>query len=240
MNIGLLLVADENDILERVLAANLKFVDVFYVLDGTVPNRQSKRTCAHAAKCRGYWTDAELPRPPYPEGTVCGYRGFIYDKAVEDHGYDHWFVELHGDEIWTVHPNQVIEENPSADGFIFPLPFYFPRADEPWDDKVHPLDQLHWHMTPGWPEFRLFRGNPNVHFSPTQHFNTQPSGLTNVVQVGHPLVFVPSDPGYVWSRRLSRQTWPRFWEPNPLTSTSYFSTVNGSDSLWAPGSKNCR
>ena len=191
MNIGLLLVADENDILERVLDTHIEIVDCFYVLDGTIPNTKSRHLCRSLDQCAGYWTDDELPRPPYPDGTVCGYRGFIYDKAVEFYGHDHWFLELHGDEIWTVHPDQVIAENPSADGFIFPLPFYFPRADEPWDDKVHPLDQLHWHMTPGWPEFRLFRGNPNVHFSPTQHFNTQPSGLTNVVQVTHPIRHYP-------------------------------------------------
>src|SRR5262245_61493599 len=45
--------------------------------------------------------------------------------------------------------------------------------------------------------------------------------INGVVQVGQPLVFVPSEPGYVWSRRFSRQTWPSASLPKPLTSTSY-------------------
>lgn len=191
MNIGLLLVAEENDILERVLAEHEKIVDCFYVLDGTEPNDESRGLCAASDKCVGYWRDADLPRPPYPVGTVCGYRGFIYDRAREHIGWDNWFLELHGDEVWTFDPQDVVDENPGADGFIFPLPFYFPRADEPWDDTVHPLDQLRWHMLPGWPEFRMFRGGPDVRFDPNQHFNTQPHGLQSVVKVDHPIKHYP-------------------------------------------------
>ncbi len=189
MNIGLLLVAHENDILERVLAEHEKIVDCFYVLDGTWPNKQSRYFCRSYKKCEGYWTDADLPRPPYPEGTVCGYRGFIYDKAVEDHGWDHWFLELHGDEVWTFHPEDAIAAHPGADGFIFPLPFYFPR--EPWKRGVHALDQLRWNLRPGWPEFRRFHGSPNVGFDPNQHFNTQPHGLEHVVSSSLPIKHYP-------------------------------------------------
>lgn len=179
MNIGLLMVAEENDILERVLATHETIADVLYILDGTTPNRKSKSILTNSPMLGGYWTDADLPRPPYPEGTTCGYRGFIYDQAVEEHGYDHWFLELHGDEVWTFHPAEVIDEYAHADGFIFRLPFYFPR--EKWKPNVHPLDQLHWHYRPGWPEFRMFKGGPDVRFDPNQHFNTQPSGLNNIV-----------------------------------------------------------
>ncbi len=189
MNVGLLMVAHENDILERVLAGHEQIVDVLYVLDGTVPNDYSARILSRSSKLAGYWTDAELPRPPYPEGTVCGYRGFIYDQAVAEIGWEHWFLELHGDEVWTFHPQEAIDSHDGADGFIFPLPFYFPR--EPWREGVHALDQLHWHMTPGWPEFRLFYGGPGVGFDPAQHFNTQPGGLLNVVHDHRPIRHYP-------------------------------------------------
>ncbi len=191
VNIGLLLVAEENDILPRVLELNDPVFDLLYVLDGTKPNKASWNFCASTGKLAGYWTDDDLPRPPDPEGTVCGYRGFIYDEAVKLHGTDHWFLELHGDEVWTFDPQDVIDENPGADGFIFPLPFYFPRADEYWDDTTHPLDQLRWHMLPGWPEFRMFRGGPDVRFDPAQHFNTQPHGLQNVIKVDYPIKHYP-------------------------------------------------
>lgn len=179
MNIGLLMIREENDILERVLAMNYEIYDVLYVLDGTVPSDVSYDICEATGKLCGFWTDAELPRPPYPEGTVCGYRGFIHDQAVSDFGPDHWFLELHGDEVWTFLPEDVIEAWPGYDGFGFRLPCYFPRDE--WKANVHPLDQLRWHLLPGWPEFRMYRGNPGVQWDPTQHFNTQPSGLSNII-----------------------------------------------------------
>ena len=58
--------------------------------------------------------------------------------------------------------------------------------------------------------------------------------------LGQPFVAVPSEPGYVWSRRFSRQTCPSACEPKPLTSTSYLITVRGSLSSCARGAKNCR
>lgn len=188
MIIGLLMVAQEDDILERVLQLNDHVYDVLYVLDGTQPNDTSRAICEATGKLRGYWTDDQLPRPPYPVGTTCGYRGFIYDMAVEALGWDHWFLELHGDEVWQHHPAEVAAAWPGADGFGFRLPFYFPRA---WSTGVHPLDQLRWHMVPGWPEFRMFHGNPDVRFDPAQHFNTQPSGLHNVVWTGFTIKHYP-------------------------------------------------
>ena len=85
---------------------------------------------------------------------------------------------MHGDEIWTVDPRSLIGDG--ADGYIVRLPFYFPRHGDPWDDTKNPLDQLRWKLSPGWPEFRLFRGNPGVQFGVEQHFDTMPSGITNV------------------------------------------------------------
>ena len=37
---------------------------------------------------------------------------------------------------------------------------------------------------------------------------------TGVVHVGQPLVFVPSEPGYSWSLRFSKHTWPSDWRYN--------------------------
>jgi hypothetical protein len=187
--LGIMMVSHENDILGRVLAEHSKIVDAFYVLDGTIPSDVSEAICRSFDKCAGYTTDSELPRPPYPELTTCGYRQWPYEQAVADHGTDNWFLELHGDEVWTFHPSEAITAHPGADGFIFPLPFYFSR--DPWDDNRHPFDQLRWHMEPGWPEFRMFKGNPNVGFDPAQHFNTQPAGLHHVVHAGFPIKHYP-------------------------------------------------
>lgn len=175
MNIGLLMVADENDILERVIRTHEEIVDVFYVLDGSTPNDESRRICEASAKCAGYLTDAELPRPPYPERPVCGYRQAMYEQAVRDHGCDHWFLILHGDEIWTTHPDEIVDG--TADGYWFLLPFYFPRAGEEWDDETHPLDQLRWRLGPGYPEFRMFKGGPDVRYDEHQTYNTKPQGV---------------------------------------------------------------
>lgn len=176
--LGLLMVADENDILAATLEHNLRYVDAFYVLDGTVPNRESEAICRSFDKCAGYITDAELPRPPFPDKPVCGYRKAIHDQAVADYGPDNWFLVLHGDEVWTFDPRKYAHD--PHDGFVFNLPFYFPRAGEPWDDEQPPLEQLRWHLRPGYPEVRLFRGGPGVAYHPEQRWNAGPQGLLNI------------------------------------------------------------
>lgn len=173
--IGLLMVANEDDILETVLKSHADIVDVFYVLDGTVPNDRSRAICEAHPKCGGYLTDNDLPHPPYPEKPVCGYRQAIYEMAVRDHGPDNWFLILHGDEIWTAHPGDVAATG--HDGYWFLLPFYFPRAGEPWDYSRGPLEQLRWSLGPGFPEFRMFKGAPGVKYQETQTYNTKPSGV---------------------------------------------------------------
>lgn len=191
MLIGLLMVNHEDDILQDVIAEHERIVDAFYVLDGTTPNAVSRAVCEASPKCGGYLTDAELPRPPYPEKTTCGYRQAPYEMAVADHGPDHWFLELHGDEVWTFDPRDVIDRFTGADGFVFPLPFFFPRAGEPWDDDRSPIEQLRWCLGPGWPEFRMFRGGEHVGFDVEQHFNTQPRGIRNVLAVDAPILHYP-------------------------------------------------
>lgn len=174
MNIGLLLVNQEDDILERVVAAHEEIVDCFYALDGTPDNAFSRKVLTGSGKCAGYLTDAEVDGP-----MVCGVRKVLHEQAVREHGADHWFLILHADELWPCGVDEIAADDPDADGFVFRLPFYFPR--EPWDDSVHPFDQLRWRYLPGWPEFRLFRGGEGVAYDRAQAFNTQPAGLRNVV-----------------------------------------------------------
>ncbi len=177
--IGLLMVAGEDDILERTLDHNARFLDAFYVLDGSTDTTESERICRAHPKCWAYRQDKDLPRPPYTERTLCGYRKFIHDIAVMDHGPNNWFMVLHADEMWTVDPKG-LTRGLTHDGVIFQLPFFFPREGEEWDDHKHPLDQLHWNLGPGWPEFRLFRGRKGVAYDELQEFNTKPSGISNV------------------------------------------------------------
>ena len=188
--IGLMMVAGEDDVLERSLDHNSQHFDAFYVLDGSDDNTESERICRAHPKCWGYRTDSQLPRPPYTERTLCGYRQFIYEHAVIDHGTDNWFMVLHADELWTQNPRE-ITWNSRHDGFIYRLPFFFPREGEDWDDNQHPFDQLHWRMGPGWPEFRLFLGGPHVAYNPTQEFNTMPSGIRHVGVADAPILHYP-------------------------------------------------
>jgi hypothetical protein len=178
MLIGLLMVNHEDDILADTLAHNQKHIDTFYTLDGTQPNRTSRHVCQTHIKCAGYYTDSQLP-DHYPSTLTDGYRQFIYEKAVADHGPDHWFLILHADELWTFDPQTIIAQHPDADGFIFNLPAYIPR--EPWNHQ-RAIRQLKWWIGPGYPEFRMFHGNPDVAYDIRQNFNTQPAGLKHVVR----------------------------------------------------------
>ncbi len=185
--IGLLMVADEDDILDRTLEHNLGFVDWFYVLDGSKnPTRHGHMDWPF--KCMGAYQDKDLPAG-YPEKPTDGYRQFLLQKAVADWGPDNWFVLLHGDEMWTADPRDIATRN--ADGFVFPLPFFFPREGEEWQDDVHPIDQLHWALGPGWPELRMFRGGPDVHYHSQQHFNVTPGGLHTLAHVDAPIFHYP-------------------------------------------------
>lgn len=189
--IGLLMINTEDDILEQTLAMHAAIVDWFYVLDGTVPNTDSQITCRSHPKCSGYTVDADLPRPPYTDKPKDGYRQHLYEQAVRDHGVDNWFLLLHGDEVWTFDPRSIVHQHPEAGGFVFPLPCYFPREGQVWLDWLSPIANLTWHLGPGWPEFRMFRGNPGVHYDLHQHFNTRPHGLRNVVGVDRPIKHYP-------------------------------------------------
>lgn len=177
MFIGLLMNSHEDDVLEATLANNLQFCDTFYVLDGTVPNTESKAICEATGKLGGYITDVELPKPPFTEKPVCGYRRAIHELAVADHGTDHWFLILHGDEWWEFDPRDFAGQS-DADCYVFNLPFYFPRDE--WDYNQHPLDQLKWNFRPGYPEPRMFKGSDDVFYDARQQWNAAPQGLKNV------------------------------------------------------------
>lgn len=178
--VGLLMIDGEDDVLERVIAEHERIVDVFYVLDGTWPNDYSEMICKTSDKCGGYLTDRDLPRPRFPAQARDGSRQALLELAYAAHGHDNWFALLHGDEVWECDPREVIASPNGTDGFGFRLPFYFPRAGEPWREDVHPLDQLRWSLGPGFPEFRLFRGGPGVGFDPFQHSSTRPGGIESV------------------------------------------------------------
>ncbi len=173
MNIGLLMSSHEDDVLAETLTANCEFVDCFYALDGTTPNDVSRAIITGHPKCAGYVTDNATGYGWPPRD---GWRQKILEMAVADHGVDNWFLLLHGDELWTGLPRL----DQGHDGFIFSLPFFFPREDEPWDDERAPLEQLHWHLGPGAREFRMFHGDEGCAFDVQQHGNVMPAGIKNM------------------------------------------------------------
>lgn len=186
-HIGLLVVKEEDDILERTLTYNALQVDAFYALDGTKDNAESKQIITSHPKCAGYWTDGEIGAAPCD-----GCRKHLLEHAYADHGHDNWFLLLHADEVWTHDVRSFTSRMGfAANAFIYQLPFFFPRADDGWDDEVHPLDQLHWHLGPGWPEVRLFRGGPNVHYDLGQHFNVTPAGVNVFATADAPIYHYP-------------------------------------------------
>lgn len=207
MNIGLLMINGENDILERTLAANCEFVDCFYALDGTVPGGTSRAICRAHPKFRGYTHDRIMAtRKGYGPIPRDGWRQFLYEQASAAYGRDNWFLLLHGDEVWTGLPDNMDDH----DGFMFSLPVYFPRAGEPWDNTVHPLDQLRWHLGPGYREFRMFKGGDHVNYEPQQHFNVTPAGIARIGGCDKPIRHYPYRAPKVQRERAARHEQTRF------------------------------
>lgn len=183
MVIGLLMVAGEDDILEATLDSNARLVDCFYALDGSDPGSMARDIIEAHPKCAAYTHDDDLMRPRYPDRPVDGYRQHLLEQATQDHGHGHWYLLLHGDELWTGLPG----EPDAHDGWNFPLPPYFPRDGEPWDYTRGPIEQLHWHLLPGYPEFRMFRGAPGVRYIESQHFNVTPQGIQSIGWCDEPI-----------------------------------------------------
>lgn len=221
--IGLLMISHEDDVLEAVLQEHTKIVETFYVLDGTEPVRDSEAICRSFRECAGYTHDSDLPAEygPVPRD---GWRQYLYEQAVADNGFDNWFLLLHGDEVWTFDPEHVMEMRAGADGFVFPLPCYFPR--EEWDYNRTAFEQLTWHLSPGWPEFRMFRGAPHVHYDVTQHFDVTPRGLRNIVRIPHPIKHYPYRSPEVQRQRAQRH------EQTGFDPDNYRHIVDGDNVIW--------
>jgi hypothetical protein len=180
--IGLMLTKDDGDVLHETLPHNLAYLDALYILDGTAPRTNGVPSTAM------YTHEADLPGE-YTGPPCDGWRQFLYEQAVADHGYTNWFLLIHSDELWTTDPRLIVDNQ--HDGYIFQLPFFFPRVGEQWDYFRSPLEQLHWHLGPGWPEFRMFRGSPETQFQRNQHFNVTPSGITNMKACCQPILHFP-------------------------------------------------
>lgn len=207
MLIGLLLVNEEDDILEATLARHETIADCFYALDGTADNTFSRDVITGSEACAGYITDDDIDTP-----VVDGMRQHLYELAARDHGYDHWFLLLHADEVWNTHPAHIVEQNPGHDGYILRCPFYIPRHQ--WKYDVHPLDQLVWSFRPGWPELRMFRGGDSVGFTADQHFNVTPAGIDNVKATEYVVRHYPfRSPKQQARRALASFSTNYRWEP---------------------------
>ena len=194
-HIGLLMVNEENDILERTLAHNLQFVDCIYALDGSGSGHD-----VIGDACGWRWgdmlrwlaTDEDAADAGWPSDPCDGYRGYLLEQAVSEHGPDNWFLLLHGDELWTQDPREITRRiNRQRVAVVYNLPFFIPRDGEPWDYDTHPIDQLHWQLGPGWPEVRMFRGAPGVRYRPDQHFNVTPDGIELMWYADAPILHYP-------------------------------------------------
>jgi len=173
MIVGLLTVKEEHDILGWTLERMAPHVEAFYVLDGSREWERTLDVCRQHPQMHGFTRDDDLPAS-YEAGRD-GIRQHLLEQATADYGADHWFLLMHADEVWTVPPRSVADNHPDADGIVVPVACYFPR--EPWDDSRGP-EQLTWHLAPGWPELRMFRGD--VAYDPHQHFDVTPRGVSRL------------------------------------------------------------
>lgn len=183
--VGLLMTSGENDVLERTLTLNMRWLDRLYVLSGDQDADGAYAICDRVcgAKLAGFFRDSDLP-DRFPQPVRDGARQHLHREAAFHHMVvpdDHlWCLLIHGDEVWADDPRDLPTVYPHADGFVFLLPLYFPREGEPWQPDLHPLDQLRWNVGPGWPEFRMFRHSDTVTYDPAQHFNVTPAGVRNI------------------------------------------------------------
>lgn len=168
MVIGLLMTAHDEDILERTLTHNAALVDCFYALDGGA----AKQIIVKQPNCSAYLSDFQCGEGPARDG----WRQVLHRWAVADHGPEHLFVLLHGDEMWMDAPRDIADDNPGFDGFMLRLPIATVSGDL---------------IGPGVPEFRMFWGSDDVAYDWQQHFNVQPAGLDNVKLTHGMIAHVP-------------------------------------------------
>lgn len=203
--IALLVHKAEDDILPESLAANARFFDDIYTLNGD----------PDATPDDHQFTDASLPRPPFPENTVDGYRQALLEQAVKDHGHGHLYVLLHADEMWTIDPRKVAAAHPFADGFVFRMPLCFNPGE--WDNERSPIAQMTACLRPGYPEFRVFRERPGVHFIPSQHFIVKPQGLTKIIDIADEVRHYPFRSAESQLQRATATFDPDNYQHCPLT-----------------------
>jgi len=214
--IGLMMTAHDEDVAEDVLARSMAKPDELYVLDGS-------DTRAALPEWTRYWRDTDVPWSGPPRD---GWRQWLYDRAVADHGTDHWFLVLHSDEVWTFDPRGLPFKYPEADGFAFRLPCWFPRSGTPWQIGVPALAQIHWSLGPGWPEFRMFRGGEGVRFDPSQHFDVRPTGLSSVVQTELTIEHYP------YRSPASQRRRARHHDDTGFDPDNYRHVSDGSELFW--------
>lgn len=145
------------------------------MLIGLLCHRAEDDILAETTAANSRWCDEIYVADPEAR-TDGDARSPILEQAYADHGHDHWFLLAHADEVWVTDPRDSIAANPDADGITIRLRLAF--NDNPWDYEVSVLAQCRRYLVPGWPEFRLFRGGPEVHYASGQHFNVVPSGIS--------------------------------------------------------------
>ena len=227
--IGLMMIREENDILERTLSHNLEFVDVVYAAFGDKDagdilfNRPWDKP-VHS------FSDAYVAAQGWPEQPCDGYRGFLLEEAIRNHGHDNWFLLLHGDELWTQDPREITSRiTRDRVAVVYNLPFFLPREGEPWEDDIHPLDQLHWHLTPGWPEVRMFREASGVRYQPNQHFNVTPDGIEFLWYADAPILHYP----YRSPEQQAKRAAVTF-DPDNYQRTGYWTDAMIADQMTRP------
>src|SRR6266478_3633086 len=173
--IGLMMIRNEVDILDETLTHLVEFFDRIYVLDGTAPEEEYKRSRNILAKYKEVKfvkRDQETAGPfPIRDGA----RQYLLEAARTDHGTGHWIGILHGDEFFTRDPRLAIR---GVDPKVSPvvqvrLCHFF----------LHSSDQEHWqqlknlpvsarvkhYMWPGTPEDRVFFDSGHHNYEPSRH-----------------------------------------------------------------------
>jgi hypothetical protein len=180
--IGLLMIKDETDMLAEALRNHTVFCDAIYVLDGTEGplQAQSEAICRSFPQIKGYWcdTDTGIARP-----LKDGARGVLLQHARTEQGHGHWYAVLHGDEIWSQDPRNLVAECPEGvHACSINLYHFFPHVSErkTWNyvPNVTSIEACATHfMLPGILEHRLFYDTGAYDYDIGRHSRVVPMGL---------------------------------------------------------------
>lgn len=178
-NIGLMITRDEEDVIEEVMAANKKYFDKIFVLDGSSDRTEE---VIRSYDCVKYFLkDSEiidkLPNRKFEDGA----RQFLLQKAQEMYPVEGWFTLLHGDEIWHDDPNWVAEqaEKSRAEKVNwYVMNFFLHTSDKAKDlDSIKSVQERVLWYCPGYLEIRSFRNKPGIHYELGQKNNVIPQGI---------------------------------------------------------------